>query len=87
MNLSWNTIRGMGGIKLGRAMKANTKLRTLDLAWNGLANEGAMAFGDSLQVWPTDPTNHSCAGLRYARSLRRARGDHAADRVRRPTPR
>lgn len=49
LNLSWNHLRGKGGIAIGRGLRANCSLQTLDLSWNGLADEGAAAVGESLK--------------------------------------
>ena len=49
LNLSWNHLRGKGGIAIGRGLRANCSLKTLNLSWNGFADEGAAAVGESLK--------------------------------------
>lgn len=49
LNLSWNHLRGKGGIAIGKGLRANCSLQILDLSWNGFADEGAAAVGESLK--------------------------------------
>ena len=52
-----------GALGICAGLKANITVKTLDLSWNGFADEGAMAMGEALKT-----NNTLCSlDLRYNR--------------------
>ena len=50
IDLSWNRVRGKAAVALANSVRANPKLQILHCGWNGLADIGAKAFAEALNV-------------------------------------
>ena len=44
----WNRIRGKGAVAMAEGLRANSCVEILDLGWNGIGDDGFVAFGELL---------------------------------------
>jgi hypothetical protein len=44
----WNRIRGKGAAAMAEGLRANSCVEVLDLGWNGIGDDGFVAFGELL---------------------------------------